>query len=47
MDKLDINKLVPVLVYLSKLSHIVKNNVTLVTKVKDIDTSDFVLKTKY
>ena len=37
----------PVLAYLSKLSHIAKNDVTLVIKVKDIDTIDFVLKIKY
>ena len=37
----------PVLAYMSKLSHIAKNDVTLVIKVKDIDTCDFVLKIKY
>ena len=37
----------PVLAYMSKLSHIAKNGVTLVIKVKDIDTCDFVLKIKY
>ena len=54
VDKLDINKLVPVPVDLSKLSDIVKNDVVkkdvydkLVAKVDNIDTSDFVLKTKY
>ena len=36
VDKLDIDKLVPVLIDLSKLSDVVKN-----------DTSEFVLKTKY
>ena len=53
-DKLDIVKLVPVSVYLSKLSDVVKNNVVkktvydkLVAKVNSIDTSGFVLKTKY
>ena len=54
VDKLDIDKLVPVPVDLSKLSDAVKNHVVkkdvydkLVTKVNNIDTSDFVLKTKY
>ena len=54
VDKLDIEKLVPVPVDLSKLSDVVKNNVVkkdvydkLVTKVNNIDTSGFVLKTKY
>ena len=54
VDKLDIDKLVPVPVDLSKLSDVVKNHVVkkdvydkLVTKVNNIDTSDFVLKTKY
>ena len=53
-DKLDINKLVPAPVDLSKLSDVVKNDVVkkdaynkLVTKVNNIDTSGFVLKTKY
>ena len=53
-DKLDIDKLVPVSVDLSKLSDVVKNYVVkktvydkLVAKVDNIDTSDFVLKTKY
>ena len=53
-DKLDIDKLVPVPVDLSKLSNIVKNDVVkkdafdkLVAKVNSIDTSGFVLKTKY
>ena len=52
VDKLDIDKLVPVPVDLSKLSDVVKNDVVkktvydkLVAKV--IDTSVFVLKTKY
>ena len=52
--KLDIDKLAPVSVDLSKLSDVVKNNVVkktvydeLVAKVDNIDTSDFVLKTKY
>ena len=52
VDQLDIDKLVPVPVDLSKLSHAVKNDVVkkavydkLVTKVNNIDTSDFVLKT--
>ena len=54
VDKLDIDKLVPVPVDLSKLSNVVKNDVVkktvydkLVAKVNNIDTSDFVLKTKY
>ena len=54
VDNLDIDKLVPVPDYLSKLSDIVKNNVVkkavydkLVSKVNNIDTSDFALKTKY
>ena len=54
VDKLDIDKLVPVPVDLSKLSDVVKNDVVkktvydkLVAKVNNIDTNDFVLKTKY
>ena len=54
VDKLDIDKLVPVLVDLSKPSHVVTNNVVkktvhdkLVAKVNNIDTSDFVLKTNH
>ena len=54
VDKLDIDKLHPVPTDLSKLSNIVKNNVVrkadynkLVTKIDNIDTSRFVLKTKY
>ena len=54
VDKLDIGKLVPVPTDLSKLSNAVKNDVVkkdvydkLVAKVNNIDTSDFVLKTKY
>ena len=54
VDKLDIDKLVPVPVDLSKLSDVVKNDVVkkdvydkLVTKVINIDTSKFVLKAKY
>ena len=54
VDKLDIDKLVPVSVDLSKLSDVVKNDVVkktvydkLVAKVDNIDTSDFVLKHKY
>ena len=53
-DKLDIDKLAQVPVDLSKLSDVVKNDVVkktvydkLVAKVNNIDTSDFVLKTKY
>ena len=54
VDKLDIDKLKPVPTDLSKLSNAVKNDVVektdynkLVTKVHNIDTSGFVLKTKY
>ena len=54
VDKLDIDKLVPIPNDLSKLSNVVKNDVVkktvydkLVAKVNNIDTSDFVLKTKY
>ena len=54
VDKLDIDKLAPVPVDLSKLSDAVKNDVVkktvydkLVAKGNDIDTSGFVLKTKY
>ena len=54
VDKLDIDKLVPVPVDLSKLSDVVKNDVVkkavydkLAAKVNNIDTRDFVLKTKY
>ena len=54
LDKLDIDKLVPVPVDLSKLSAVVKNDVVkkdvydkLVAKVNNIDTSDLVLKTNY
>ena len=54
VDKLDIDKLVPVPVDLSKLSDVVKNDLVkktvydkLVAKVNSIDTSRFVLKTKY
>ena len=54
VDELDIDKLVPFPVDLSKLSDVVKNDVVkktvydkLVAKVNSIDASDFVLKTKY
>ena len=54
VDKLDIDRLVPVPVDLSKLSNVVKNDIVkkamydkLVEKVNNIDTSGFVLKTKY
>ena len=53
VDQLDIDKLAPVPVDLRKLSDVVKNDVVktdvynqLVTKVDNIDTSGFVLKTK-
>ena len=54
VDKLGIDKLVPVPVDLRKLSDVVKNDVVkktvydkLVAKVNNIDTRGFVLKTKY
>ena len=54
VDKLDIDKLVPVPTDLGKLSHVVKNDVVkkavynkVVAKVDNIDTSRFILKTKY
>ena len=54
VDKLDIDKLAPVPVDLSKLSDVVKNGVVkkdaydkLVAKVNSIDTRGFALKTKY
>ena len=54
VDKLNIHKLVPVPVDLSKLSDAVKNDVVKkvvydksAAKVNNIDTSEFVLKTKY
>ena len=54
VDKLDIDKLVHVPTDLGKLSNVVKNVVAkkavynkLVAKVDNIDTCDFVLKTKY
>ena len=54
LDKFDIDKLVPVRTDLSKLSNVVKNDAIkkteydkLVAKVNNIDTSGFVLKTKY
>ena len=54
VDKLDIDKLVPVLVDLNKLNDVVKNDVVkkdvydkLVAKVDNIDTAWFVLKIKY
>ena len=44
VDKLDIDKLVPIPVDLSELSDVVKNVCNkLVAKVNNIDTSDFVL----
>ena len=49
-----LTNLVPIPVDLSKFSHVVKNDVVqkavydkLVAKVNNIDTSEFVLKTKY
>ena len=54
VDKLDIDKLAPVLVDLSKLSDAVTNDVVkktvynkLAAKVNNIDTSNFALKTNY
>ena len=54
VHKLDIDKLVHVPINLSKLSNVVKNDVVkkdaydkLVAKVDNIDTSGFVLRTKY
>ena len=54
VHKLDIDKLTPVPVDLSKLSDVVKNDIVkkdvynkLVAKVDNINTSGFVLKTKY
>ena len=49
VDKLDIDKLVPVPVDLSKLRDVFKKAVydKLVAEVNNIDTSEFVLKTKY
>ena len=54
VDKLDIDKLTPVANDLAKLSNVVKNDVVkkteydkFVTKVNNIDTTGFVLKTTY
>ena len=54
VDKLDIDKLVPIPVDLSKLSDVVKNDIVkkdvynkLVAKINNTDTSGFVSKTKY
>ena len=54
VDKLDIDKLAPVPVDLSKLIDLVKSDVVkktffnkLVAKLNNIDTNDFVLKTMY
>ena len=54
IDKLDIKKLVSIPVDLSKLSDVIKNDMVkrteydkLVTKVNNINTTNFVLKTKY
>ena len=54
VDKLVIDKLVPIPVDLSKLSDVVKNDVIkkteynkLVTKVDNIDSTNFVKKNKY
>ena len=54
MDKLDTDKLTPVPNHLAKLNNVVKNDVVkkteynkLVTKVDNIDTTGFFLKTKY
>ena len=54
VDKLDIDKLTSVPIDLAKLSNVVKNDVVkkteydrLVNKVSDIDTTNFVSRTKY
>ena len=54
VDKIDVDKLKSVPVHLNKLSNVVNNEVVsktvhdkLVTKVNNIDTSGFALKTKY
>ena len=54
VDRIDIDKLVPVPVDLGKVWYVVKNYVVeknvydkWVTKVNNIDTSGFILKTKY
>ena len=54
VDKLDIDKLTPVPNDLAKLSNVVKNDLVkkieynkLLTKVNNIDTTGFFLKTKY
>ena len=54
VNKLDIDKLVPVLVGISKLNDVVKTDVVkkavydkLVAKINNVDTSGFVLKTNY
>ena len=54
VDKLDIDKLIPVPNDLAKLSNVVKNDIVkkteynkFVGKVDNIDTTNFVLKTKY
>ena len=54
MDKIDVQKLKTVLIDLSKLSSVANNEVAkkfayskLVAKVNNIDTSEFVLETKY
>ena len=54
VDKLDIDKLKPAPIDLSKLSNVVKNDVVkktvckkIVAKVNNIDTSYFVIKTNY
>ena len=54
VDELDIDKLVPALVDLGKLSDVVKTDVVkkdvydkFISKVGNVDTSGYVLKTKY
>ena len=54
VDKLDIDKLLPIPVDMSKLSDVVKNDIVkkteytkLVTKVDNIDTTNFVKKNNY
>ena len=47
VDKSNTSKSVPVSVCLSKLSEVVKNDLVKKTVYNNIDTSRFVLKTKY
>ena len=47
VDKIDVDKLKTVPVYLSKLSNVVKNEVVKKTVYENIKTTGFALKTKY